>query len=133
VQQTLASDQQSGEGPISEPATDGIFDGFNVIQGVRAMNTASGQWTAPDAYAGDISDPMSRKSYMWNRNNPVAFEDPSGYLTIGDVYNFFIGDDVRTLQDSHAGALAKVGAVVSLGSNLGGPEAKGATVVGKTF
>jgi YD repeat-containing protein len=79
VQQTLAADQQAGEGPISEPATDGIFDGFNVIQGVRAMNNATGQWTTPDAYTGDIRDPMSERAYLWNRNNPVTYRDPTGY------------------------------------------------------
>jgi hypothetical protein len=42
-------------------------------------------WTTPDAYSGDISDPMSRKSYMWNRNNPVSYADPSGYISQDSV------------------------------------------------
>ncbi|MGB8834286.1 MAG: HNH endonuclease signature motif containing protein, partial [Candidatus Sulfotelmatobacter sp.] len=38
------------------------------------------QWTTPDAYKGDVHDPMSQRSYMWNNNNPVAYSDPSGYI-----------------------------------------------------
>ncbi len=37
------------------------------------------QWTSPDAYAGDVHDPMSQHPYMWNDNNPVQYSDPSGY------------------------------------------------------
>lgn len=49
------------------------------IQGARTTDAASGQWTTPDAYAGDIHDPMSRKAFMWDRNNPYEYSDPSGY------------------------------------------------------
>ncbi len=59
--------------------TDGYSDGLNVFQGVRAYDPNSAQWTAPDAYAGDVHDPMSQKPYMWNRNNPLSYQDPSGY------------------------------------------------------
>ena len=41
------------------------------------------QWTTPDAYAGDVHDPMSQKPYMWNGNNPVQYSDPSGYEANG--------------------------------------------------
>jgi hypothetical protein len=38
------------------------------------------QWTTPDAYSGDVHDPMSQHPYMWNSNNPVQYSDPSGYV-----------------------------------------------------
>jgi hypothetical protein len=71
--------------PIGEPREDGINDGYNTIQGVRAFDSSLHGWTTPDAYSGDISDPMSRKSYMWNRNNPVSYADPSGYISQDSV------------------------------------------------
>ena len=58
-------------------------DGFDMagvtIQGVRVYDSASGTWTTPDAYEGNVHDPMSQKAFMWNRNNPYAYSDPSGY------------------------------------------------------
>jgi hypothetical protein len=50
------------------------------IQGVRAYDPTSSKWTTPDAYSGDVHDPLSQKQFMWNGNNPVACDDPSGYL-----------------------------------------------------
>ena len=59
------------------------LDGFDysglTFQGVRAMENATGQWTTPDAYAGDVHDPMSQKAFMWDRSNPYEYGDPSGY------------------------------------------------------
>ena len=61
-------------------------DGYSVrglmIQGVRSYDSNTEQWTTPDAYKGDVHDPMSQRSYMWNNNNPVAYKDPSGYDVI---------------------------------------------------
>jgi hypothetical protein len=37
------------------------------------------QWTAPDAFEGDVSDPRTQSKYMWNNDNPIAYSDPSGY------------------------------------------------------
>jgi YD repeat-containing protein len=60
------------------------FDYLGVtFQGARAVDNASGQWTTPDAYAGEVHDPMSQKSFMWNRNNPYEYSDPSGYAPNG--------------------------------------------------
>jgi hypothetical protein len=39
------------------------------------------QWSTPDAYQGEVGDPVSQQSYMWNRSNPYMFTDPSGYET----------------------------------------------------
>jgi YD repeat-containing protein len=67
--------------PLWMPRTDGIFDGWNTIQGARAYDMNTGQWTAPDAYQGDPEDPLSQNAYMWNNNNPYSYADPSGYET----------------------------------------------------
>jgi hypothetical protein len=54
------------------------FNGLT-YQGARAVDDASGRWTTPDAYAGDVHDPMSQKAFMWDRNNPYSYTDTSGY------------------------------------------------------
>ncbi len=53
----------------------------NTWQGVRTFDASIGQWNTPDAYAGDVHDPMSQQPYMWNRNNPYTYSDPSGFDT----------------------------------------------------
>jgi YD repeat-containing protein len=63
--------------------TDGMTDGLNTLQGVRTMDASAGTWTTPDAYAGNVHDPRSQKSYMWNNDNPVSFSDPSGFDPCG--------------------------------------------------
>ncbi|HVA29359.1 MAG TPA: NAD(P)-binding domain-containing protein [Candidatus Baltobacteraceae bacterium] len=69
--------------PVCQPRTDGYYFGATLIQGVRAYDPGSSQWTTPDAYAGDITDPMSQQKYMWNGNNPISYSDPSGYRAVG--------------------------------------------------
>jgi YD repeat-containing protein len=70
---------------ICDPRRDGKFspDGWSLDyetwQGVRTFDPAVGQWNSPDAYAGDVHDPMSQKPFMWNRNNPYEYSDPTGY------------------------------------------------------
>ncbi len=44
--------------------TDGMTDGLNTLQGTRTMDSNAGTWTTPDAYAGNVDDPGSQKSYM---------------------------------------------------------------------
>ena len=66
-------------GMLLIPKSDGFSDGQNTFQGVRTYDPQAGVWTTPDAYRGDVHDPMSQKPYMWNGNNPYAFSDPSGY------------------------------------------------------
>jgi YD repeat-containing protein len=66
---------------------DGIWDGVNTIQGVRMFNSDSNSWATPDAYAGEVNDPASQRQYVWNRGNPISYEDPSGYtVVIGDKH-----------------------------------------------
>ncbi len=67
-------------GMLSIPKQDGFSDGFNTFQGVRTYDEQSGTWTTPDAYRGDVHDPMSQKPYTWNRNNPYQYSDPTGYV-----------------------------------------------------
>jgi RHS repeat-associated protein len=58
-------------------------DGYQMIgglvQGSRTYDPTTGQWLTPDAYAGDVRDPMSQKPFMWNNNNPIEWNDPNGY------------------------------------------------------
>ncbi|MDB5071097.1 MAG: repeat-associated core domain protein, partial [Candidatus Eremiobacteraeota bacterium] len=58
---------------------DGWSLDYETWQGVRTSDLTIGQWNTPDAYAGEVHDPMSQKPFMWNRNNPYVFSDPSGY------------------------------------------------------
>jgi YD repeat-containing protein len=69
--------------PMHKTAPDGWTFDNNTWQGVRTMDASIGTWTTPDAYAGDVHDPMSQKPFMWNRNNPYAYSDPSGYCPQG--------------------------------------------------
>jgi YD repeat-containing protein len=70
----------TGDFPIPHPnRTDGYAIGQVMLQGVRAYDPATNQFITPDAYAGDVHDPMSQKPFMWNRNNPYVYSDPTGY------------------------------------------------------
>ncbi len=80
----LAECNAYGAGPpcivISEPKPENIsgYAGFNV-QGVRGVDTSLGHWTTPDALANATADPASQLPYMYDRNNPYRYQDPSGY------------------------------------------------------
>ena len=69
----------------SDPSSPGMQ-----ISGVRAFDPTLTTWTTPDAYAGEVHDPASRMPYMWNKNNPYVYSDPSGYcvwdLCIGEAF-----------------------------------------------
>ena len=71
-----------GDFTLDMPRGDGVNTGLDTIQGVRSYNSDTLTWTTPDAYAGEPTDPMSLQKYMWNRNNPLAYSDPSGYDAI---------------------------------------------------
>jgi hypothetical protein len=119
--------------------TDGITDGINTIQGVRMYDSTANQWTTPDDYAGDIDDPASQKSYLWNGGNPVSNADPSGYCstsTAGGAWVHFggppcINDSFSELGDGFANMLYAnqnviIGEVPGFGHGRGGgaPPAK---------
>lgn len=76
----------SGAMPEGKISVDGWTLDNNTWQGVRTYDASAGQWNTPDAYAGDVHDPMSQKPFMWNRNNPYEYADPSGYDAIELVY-----------------------------------------------
>ena len=84
---------------IGELRADGINDGVNTIQGVRAYDPTAGQWTAPDAYPGNVRDPMTQKAYMWNGNNPTEYQDPSGYL-LGYIDPSFVNMIAKMVNNS---------------------------------
>lgn len=77
------SSSGSAAGVLAEATSDGVWDGKAVFQGVRTYEPSLSTWTTPDAYDGDVHDPMTQKRYMWNRNNPYAYSDPSGYCAEG--------------------------------------------------
>ena len=100
-------------GMLLIPKSDGFSDGQNTFEGVRTYDPQSGAWTTPDAFHGDVHDPMSQKPYMWNRNNPYAYADPSGYKIefTGDVFDQLQGEhlvneaiDYLTSKGDSAGA-----------------------------
>src|SRR6185312_1517040 len=64
---------------LGMPRPDGYAWGLGTLQGTRTFDSSAGTWTTPDAYGGDIHDPGSLKSYMWNGNNAVGYADPTGY------------------------------------------------------
>jgi hypothetical protein len=68
---------------------DGWTLDYESWQGVRTFDPATGQWNVPDAYAGEVHDPMTQKPFMWNHNNSYAYADPSGYRIewAGDIYD----------------------------------------------
>jgi YD repeat-containing protein len=81
-----------GAGPVGSGAQanfnyihpDGFETGFGTVQGTRVSHDDG--WTTPDAYVGDVHDPMSQKPFMWNRNNPYTYSDPSGFLTFYQIW-----------------------------------------------
>jgi len=116
--------QAAGSYTIMSPfqRSDGIWDGWNNIQGARAYDPSVGQWTAPDAYQGDVQDPASQRPYMYNNNNPYMYEDPSGYcaedLCIGET--IFTVAAVRAITGTFAAlAGAVVGAAIAERHNDG--------------
>lgn len=96
---------------MSASRSDGYTDALNVFQGVRAYDPNSAQWTSPDAYSGDVHDPMSQKPYMWNNNNGVAYADPSGYCADpapGQPPNGCLGGVDWNLNMKAANAMQKI-------------------------
>ncbi len=64
--------------PLAQDRSDGYSDGQNVIQGARSFDPQFNGWSSADANSGNAYDPMSQSPYVWNRNNPASFSDPSG-------------------------------------------------------
>jgi YD repeat-containing protein len=95
-------------GILGVPRGDGYAFGYGTIQGVRAYDGSAGTWTTPDAFAGDVDDPSTQKSYMYSGNNPVSYSDPSGYsINCGCSTNIGNGGDDLDGYDNE-GTLAVV-------------------------
>ncbi|HVN69528.1 MAG TPA: hypothetical protein VMU38_07770, partial [Candidatus Binatia bacterium] len=71
----------NSDGAFAMKRADGYAMIGGLVQGARTYDPTSGQWLTPDPYAGDVRDPISQKPFMWNGNNPVEWNDPSGYCT----------------------------------------------------
>lgn len=105
------------------------------INGIRAFDSTLGTWTTPDAYQGDVHDPASQQRYMWNRNNPYDYSDPSGYAPspLQEMFDDVFGDDLRTLADRSASAGARQEAMAKIIFNFVGPgEVKAGTTLSRT-
>jgi RHS repeat-associated protein len=89
------------------------------IQGVRAYDGSAGTWTSPDAYAGDVSDPISLQSYMWNGNNPIAFSDPSGFCSCTGGSPGFDTQQFADTLDTNAAARSTCYCGLFVGNALG--------------
>jgi YD repeat-containing protein len=92
-------------------------------QGVRTSDLSIGQWNTPDAYAGEVHDPMSQKPFMWNRNNPFQYADPSGFdaTLLQQAYNELFGDDLKITIDKSLPQATRQAASGRLVSNFLGP------------
>jgi YD repeat-containing protein len=134
----------SGTSPApssSALGTDPIYDGKltadgwtldnNTWQGVRTFDASVGQWNTPDAYAGDVHDPMSQQPFMWNKNNPFSYSDPSGYAPQDTPFGYWylvypppfvlwdaVKGDVHTVSNRQASGPARVLAAASIAGTL---------------
>jgi hypothetical protein len=70
---------------------------------------------------------MSQKPFMWDRNNPYEYSDPSGYNPIADgamaALNWYVLDDVRTALDKRQSTPARVIATAMVIASIA-PEGK---------
>ena len=48
----------------------------------RYYNVGLAQMTSMDTYLGQLADPTSLQKYLYVKNNPVSFTDPSGNITL---------------------------------------------------
>lgn len=64
---------------LTQTKADATTDGFVSFAGQRTVNNDTNSWTTPDAFAGFPSDPFSQQAYIWNRNDPYTYSDPSGF------------------------------------------------------
>jgi len=92
---TLNNEEVGQGGLLATPRADGFTDGFNVIQGVRSMDSNQGTWTTPDAYAGVVEDLARmvnemKKSTTFAKIYSTIKHDPKNHYTIS--YNTKIND-----------------------------------------
>jgi hypothetical protein len=83
--------QTTHQGILYRAWSDGYYDGYEVIRGVRAYNADMNAWSSPDALTGTQSNPLTQLSYSYADNNPGMFKDPSGYSILGGIGKFLGG------------------------------------------
>ena len=64
-------------------------DALTGLQYLRARyyDSKTGRFTSADTYLGEITDPLSRNLYLYTKNDPVNYVDPSGHIfeAIGQI------------------------------------------------
>jgi RHS repeat-associated protein len=52
------------------------------LMGARYYASGMGRWITEDPYRGSINDPLSLNLYVFVRNSPLIYVDPSGFAAI---------------------------------------------------
>lgn len=82
----------------------------------RQYSSVTARWTVPDPYDGSysINDPQSLNRYTYARNNPLAFEDPSG-LQAGTINGdpVYSGGDECVVCDAFATLFVDIGELIT--------------------
>jgi len=55
----------------------------------RYYDPATGRFLSQDTYPGELTDPLSRNKYVYCRNNPILYIDPSGHMTLCEAWENF--------------------------------------------
>jgi hypothetical protein len=128
----ISSRGDGGVGAGLMPRSDGYVADVIMLQGVRSYDPNAGQWTTPDAYAGDVHDPMTQKPFMWNRNNGYVYNDPSGYDWSEATRS---GPELlsRMAATPFVGALLAIGVAMSHPADGGGASAVNGGTTYKIF
>lgn len=93
----------------------------------RYMSPSLGRFYGRDSVNGDLPDPTSLHGYMYARNNPVNYVDPSGRQF--DLITLNVSLSINASIESYQGAFAKAGfkgiqRVTKISNHLIGPGVK---------
>ncbi|WP_201714655.1 DNRLRE domain-containing protein [Rossellomorea arthrocnemi] len=117
------------------------------LMGWRDYDPTTGRFIVPDEYEGTEEDPTSLNRYLYADADPVNNIDPDGHapkwLQKGwkatkkyskKGYNYYIGNDIKTLRSKKSKWYHKAGATASIASNFipGAGQAKWAVKAAKT-
>ncbi|MHC1684232.1 MAG: RHS repeat domain-containing protein [Clostridiaceae bacterium] len=69
--------------------------GFYYLR-ARYMNPAVGRFMTMDSYEGRVADPISLHKYLYASDNPVAYSDPSGHMSLGEV---MVSESISNILD----------------------------------
>lgn len=92
--------------------------GFYYLR-ARYYNSEIGRFITVDPFRGSVYDPPSLHKYLYGRNNPISYVDPSGLFSLAGVVT--IAMIVITIMSI---AFPVINAIIA-GSLLGGAMAKG--------